>query len=149
MSDFTEDVDSIDDNSFDCLEPNGSITKKCFVGYKQRTNYRTSTAKRNTSKTEYFIAQVQNVVDKSQYTLQFLERVKFKQYKPYYTWDTKRSEEVVMNKENLVLLKAPKYSHEPEVLKQNGRSTATNLIKKWYFPGCIQETIRSYFEGHT
>ena len=150
VSDFTEEeVDAIDDNSFDCLEPNGSITNKCFVGYKQRTNYRTSTTKRNTSKTEYFIAQVQNVVDKSQYTLQFLERVKFKQYKPYYTLDLNRPEELVNIKENLVLLKPPEFSFEPKVLKQNGRSNDPNLIMKWYFPRCIEETIKSHFEGHT
>ena len=144
----TEDeVDSIDDNSFDCLDLTGSITVTSFVAHKHSSVYSTCISNRKTSKTEYLIGQVQTIVDNKSFRVKYFTEVKYKNYLPYYIPDTSRQQKTVKNKQELVLLKDPRYSKEPKVLKQNARSTDTDLIHKWFFPRCIEDTIRSHFEG--
>ena len=53
---------------------------------------------------------------------------------------------MVKNKKELVLLKDPEYTEQPENLKKNAKSTDKNLVHKWYFRKCIIDTIQSYFE---
>ena len=117
------------------------------MGHKHSSVYISSISKRKTPKIEYLIGQVQSITDNTSFRLRYFTVFKFKNFKPYYHPDTSRQHIMVKNKQELVLLKDPKYSLQPKVLKQNARSTDTDLIPKWYFPKCIHDTIQSYFEG--
>ena len=99
---------------------------------------------------KYLVAQVDSVMDNKSYKLIFFEFVKFRNYLPYYTRDLERPEQIV-NKENLVLLKPPEYSYQPRVIAQNAKSssTDTDMVHKYFFPNCLQETVKSHFERST
>ena len=125
-----------DTNPFNSFQPNSwPIRKTSFVGYRRRINYTN----------EYFIAQVENIVDFStQYELKLLQRVKYHNYRIYYTWDPEQSDEF-STRMNLVLLKSPMYSYETR-----GIAKDDNLkVHKYLFPTKIEDDIKSYFDELT
>ena len=70
----------------------------------------------------------------TQYRLKFLQRVKYRNYRTYYTWDPEHSDALVVDtRRNLVKLKSPEYSFQPKVVKQNGTSDDPLKIHKYFF----------------
>ena len=144
-----DDSEMIDDNAFDCLDTTHCIKPKSFVAFKEVRRLERDN-KRNIYQTNYLIARVENVTDNKSYNLKFLEYVKNKMFKAYYTWDLQHPDQIVSNKDDLVLLKTPDHSYQPKVIKQNAKSTPTdtNKIHKYFFPNCLQDTLQSYFENY-
>ena len=144
-----DDSEMIDDNSFNCLDTTHSIEPKSFVAFKEVKLLERVNSKRNIHQTNYLIARVESVIDNKSYNLKFLEYVKNKMFKPYYTWDVQRPGKIISNKDELVLLKAPHYLYQPKEVKQGAKIAPehTNKIHNFFFPNFLQETVQSHFEN--
>ena len=144
-TDFTED-DSfmIDDESFDCIDDKNCIKRNSFVAFKEVTCRKRDDNKRKTPLTNYVIAKVDNVTDNKSYNLRFLKYVRNGQYKAYYTWDLDRPNEIITDKDLLVLLKDPDYVHQPKECKQGAKISLEHKDKvhNFFFHHCLIETVK-------